>query len=260
VPFQSLSGFVWICDERAQCLDDLDDDVLVSGGHDDYLLSFVRGFRLKLGMRFLSVFLFPALTASTVAAEQANYWPLSEGDRSTFLVVRIQFDGRRPMKNNEQLVLKQEEFEGKRYFRVRTTNGSPSIHVDKLVRKDTTGVYFIDPEEKDAGEQTELLLSLKIGQSWTNVVKKEIRTQTVIGIESVSAAGTEYKDCYHIQSVSKDAKRTEDYWLAPNLGIVKGEVQVDNQITERRSLKSFKRENPYSWTPPTPRPVPRRGN
>jgi hypothetical protein len=215
-----------------------------------------------MSTKLLPMIILAARALSAFASEQDDFWPLVEGNKSLHLVVRVEFDGRRPMRTSEQLVYGQEDFEGKSYFRIRTrmVNGLPSTYVDKLVRKDATGVYFVDPEEKDAGEQTELLLPLKVGQSWTKVVKKDTRTQTVVGVESASAAGTTYKDCYHIRSVSKDGKRTEDYWLAPGMGIVKGEVQIDNKITEWNSLTSFKRANPYSWTPPTPRPVLRTDN
>ena len=181
--------------------------------------------------------------AFAVDADQKDYVPMREGVEWTMDVVITPDKGEAIQATGHRKVTGIVQRDGKQYFRSLTSMespGRPAQEASKLVRKDESGFYTIDEQEKDATEQLEIALPLAVGHSWECVVKGVKQKATVISREDVAIGEKIYKDCYHIRTEGADGKVTEDFWEAPNTGSVKSIVVYANQGKMVLTLRSFK--------------------
>lgn len=122
-------------------------------------------------MRFLPLLLGFVLTSISLAADQSEYLPLSEGCEWTMDAVLISPQGEKSTATGRRKVAATEQRGGKTFHRTRSwVEGGPfPMEYSKLTRKDDTGFYSLDPKDADAKEQTEVLLPLEVGKSWQRV-------------------------------------------------------------------------------------------
>jgi hypothetical protein len=134
----------------------------------------------------------------------------------------------------------QVERDGKKYFRVRTWIESAATAkkvVTKLTRMDETGVYTIEEGEKGATEQREIAFPLMLNQSWKR--HGGAMKDTIVALETVTIGDTSYENCLHIRTTTPDAKFSESYWVAPNVGNVKSMMSFADGSKIILTLREF---------------------
>jgi hypothetical protein len=187
-----------------------------------------------------------AFAVLSPAAEEAEYLPLASGHEWIMDVTVTGPDGAVSKGAARRKIGSSEKRGGKEYLRITTIIEKPlkPSNTAKLTRKDETGVYIIEASDPESKEQTEIVLPLKVGQTWKKSFEKKIFTDTVIGLESVKVQGKTYANCFHIRTTSSDGSFTEDYWEAPGIGSVKSEMVYGNGGRIVLTLREFKPGEP----------------
>ena len=130
------------------------------------------------------------------------------------------------------------EKDGKTYFRIRAhwENLPNNPDLTTFARKDEKGVYSIN----GTVEKTELVLPLKIGAKWEQPSPDGTMTVTVLGIETIEVEGKSYKNCFHLRGNFFGTIYTDDFWQAPNVGLVKSENVNKDGTKLTFTLKEFR--------------------
>ena len=183
-----------------------------------------------------------ALTTVSRAADADEYAPHHDGDEWIMDAVIVSPQGAITNATIHRKRSGTEERNGKTYARTRTwLEGGPfAFDETKLTRKDATGFYSLDPKDPNAAEKVELLLPLKVGQTWPKRIGQLNATDTVIGRETVTLNGETYQNCFHIRTASPDGKYTEDYWEAPKVGGIKSVIDYGNGASITLAVREFK--------------------
>jgi hypothetical protein len=190
-------------------------------------------------MRFLPLLFSVVLTATSFGAD--DYLPLAVGNEWVMDAVLTSPAGEVSKTTARRRTGGTTEHDGKVYHRVVTALEGPNASAyTKLHRKDETGYYSVDVRDENAKEQTEVVLPLKIGQSWKRTSGAVNLTDTVIAQEDVTINGKTYEKCFHIRVTTTDGSYTEDYWEAPGVGCVKSETVFGNGGKISLTLRSFK--------------------
>jgi hypothetical protein len=192
-------------------------------------------------MRFLLLAMMMAVCGCSPSAKE-DYVPLAVGDEWTMGATVVSATGHALECIARRQIEGAVERDGKIYFRSRSTmEGMPTkVEITKLVRKDEKGFFSIEEAKKGAVEQTEIVLPLKVGNTWKRTMGSTSVTDTVIGVESVSISGKTYDKCYRIRSVTADNSLTEDFWQAPHVGDVKSVITYGSGAKITLTLKEFK--------------------
>jgi|GEM_PF-3177739 len=171
--------------------------------------------------------------------EDAVYCPMAEGAEWVFdWVISAPGEVRRDEMHRVQG--SSVTLGGKVYGKQRTWSGNaePPGTPEELVRQDATGFYGLEPNANGGKEYCLVPFPLKPGtsrQTFTvDGVPSEIR---VLGVETVTAAGKTYEQCYHLQTTA--AGMTDDSWLAPHVGLVQSRVALSDGTAMFGSLRSF---------------------
>lgn len=101
--------------------------------------------------------------------------------------------------------------------------------------------YIVWAEEGEDGAIREYLRIWKIGSkkgdTWTSTMGESELTLTFLGIEEVKVEAGTYKDARRVGFEMKDEEKgqtlTGEYWLVPNVGLVKMQMkQMDQTVYE----------------------------
>ncbi|PAW80194.1 MAG: hypothetical protein B9S33_18895 [Pedosphaera sp. Tous-C6FEB] len=199
--------------------------------------------RLPL-IALLTLFGHVAMLAATKPA--ADYLPLGEGSEWTMDIEVTYAAGQRIQGIGRRVTGPSEVRDGKTYFRSRTWEefeGQPRQERTKLMRKDAVGLHSIDLSRKVPREEIEIVLPLKVGARWQtrHLYGKELNHE-VVSQESVVIGEKTYPNCFHIRTTSAAGDYTEEFWEAPDIGLVKAEVTMPGvQVTLK--LRKFKSAN-----------------
>jgi hypothetical protein len=197
------------------------------------------------GMRFLSLLLLTMASVVSFAADHSDYLPMAVGMEWTMDLKVTKPDGTAASGTSRRVIGPVKEIDGKTYHQQRTWSegGASAKEMVKWLRKDDKGVFSLDPLKPKQPEQQETGLPLEVGKKWTTLVGGEGFAHTVVANEEISIQGTVYKDCFHIQAVSKRGILTEDYWEAPKLGCVKSSMTLADGTKIEVALREFKPGN-----------------
>lgn len=191
------------------------------------------------------VLVISSFTPHLFATSEQDYLPLREGDEWTMDVTIVAPNGQKFTATGRRRVGEQIERDGKTYHQVRTwiEDGPFPFDQVKLMRKAATGVYSLDPQWKGQKEQLEIVLPLKVGQTWKRVNGPQNLNERVVALESVTVGEKIFENCYRVRSESSDGQFTEDYWEAPILGSIKSDItSFGSRI--RLTLREFKPGKP----------------
>lgn len=180
-------------------------------------------------------------TKPSNAPEQREYLPLNEDYEWTMNARIVSVTGTTLNAMAHRKVERRVVRDGKSYFQMHTWVENKVLPVDYtlLCRKDRFGFYTITEGETRDEEQLELILPLKVGQSWQRLVGKYPVKDAVISVETVTVEGRRYTDCFHIRSATPDGSFTEDSWEAPDVGCVKSEMAFGNGARITLTLTDF---------------------
>ena len=192
----------------------------------------------------LALFGHATLVAATKPAP--DYLPLREGVEWTMDIEVTYPAGQRLSGVGRRVTGPAEVRDGKTYFRTRTWEefeGQPRRERTKLMRKDASGLHTIDLSAVTPKEEMEVALPLKVGGRWQTkhlhgmVLNHEVMTQ-----ETVVVGGKTYTNCFHIRTTSSVGDYTEDFWEAPDVGLVKSLVTMAGAkvVLTLREFKSGK--------------------
>lgn len=192
-------------------------------------------------MRFSLFAVFALFSSVCLAIDKIEYGTLKEGDETVMDVTVSTSDGHEVTGIARRKIGAQEHFNGKLYFRVLSILelGSTSKTVPKLLRRDDTGLYSVDPADKGGVECAELGFPVNVGKSWSKTEHGTTITQTVIAIEDVTVNTKTYANCAHIQSVASDGSMAEDYWEAPGIGSIKSKIAYKEGFGMLFTLREF---------------------
>jgi len=102
--------------------------------------------------------------------------------------------------------------------------GSPPAAA--YIRKTKSEIRLCPNLTDTAGEMKQLVLPLKIGNSWiVGVSQTDTLIGKVIGIERVTVPVGEFDSCYKIEIKAKNADFQRFFWLAKEIGIIKNEIK-----------------------------------
>ncbi|HEY3899921.1 MAG TPA: hypothetical protein VGM54_14980 [Chthoniobacter sp.] len=194
-------------------------------------------------MRTLYLLLIAAVLTcgQALAATDPTIWfPLSEGCSWVMDAKMVAPNGSIVPGIAHRVVEGQVERYGKTYHRVRTWMESTAAAknvVTKLTRMDATGVYTIEESEKGATEEREVVFPLMANQSWKR--RGGALKDVILGLENITIGDTTYENCLHIRTTTPDAKFSENYWVAPNVGNVKSVMSFANGAKIILTLREF---------------------
>lgn len=191
-------------------------------------------------MRILPILVLIALRSLAFASDKPQYGTLVVGDEMV-MDVTLTFSGKSLNGSARRKIEASEQHNEKAYFRVVSILeiGPTPQTVIKLMRRDDTGVYSIDPTKTNAAEELELSLPLEIEKHWTKTFQGRATTHTVLAIETLNTNGKAYSDCAHVRSVGTDGS-TEDYWEAPGVGAIRSVIVYPNGMRMELNLREFK--------------------
>jgi hypothetical protein len=193
---------------------------------------------------FIFAAFFGCLASPLIAADEED-WPMNQGDEWVFDVVMVLSDDRKFNATCRSKIGAKVERNGKTYHSSKMSiEGGPfPFESLKLLRKDEKGLYSLDPRNPDATEQTEIVLPLKVGQTWEHSEGLYRLKTEVIGLEKVVIGGKTYDKCYSIRTSAANGGYVEDYWAAPGVGTIKSEM-VQEGARFSLTLREFKRAKP----------------
>ena len=170
------------------------------------------------------------------ALAEDDYFPLALGQEKTMVVHYT--DG-----GPETFVCSRVEGTvqrgGKTYFVVRKYyNAYRGKGSTALIRKDKKGTYTLSNSQENAVEEIGFRPPMTSGATRVRDVAGP-RTYTNMGLEALGIAGITYKNCHHIRATMEDAKFSDDYWYAPNVGLIKEIVVFPNGRRMTAVLKNF---------------------
>jgi hypothetical protein len=198
---------------------------------------------IPLSMRALYLFFIAAVLScgqARAATDPTIWFPLSEGCSWVMEAKMVAPNGAIVPGVAHRVVEGQVERDGKKYFRVRTwmeSSAAAKNVVTKLTRMDATGVYTIEEGEKGATEQREIAFPLMANQSWKR--QGGALKDVILGLETVEIGDNVYENCLHIRTTTPDAKFSENYWVAPNVGNVKSVMSFSNGAKIILTLREF---------------------
>jgi hypothetical protein len=192
-------------------------------------------------MRFLRLLLLVSACSVCLAVDDSEFFPIATGNEWIMDATMTAPDGSVKKGTVRRKVGGPEKRHGRTYHRVTISieKPLPPSSSTKLTRKDENGVYAIEARDPNSREQTEILLPLKVGQTWTKSLEQKAFTDTVLGIESVTIGKKTYANCFHIQTTSPDGSFTEDYWEAPGIGSIKSEMIYGDGTRISLALREF---------------------
>lgn len=196
----------------------------------------------------LRAFLHPVVAilvslASLSAADESAYIQLKEGAEWTMDAKLVSPKGEVLPAVGRRVIESGVEKDGKKYLRERTwleVKGDKVTGYSKLARKDDAGFYTIQEDQDSATEQCEIVLPLKVGQSWEFTSKGKTMKCSVIGLETVTIGDKTYENCFHLRTTGADGNFTEDFWESPNEGSVKSELVYAGGVKMSFTLTEFK--------------------
>ncbi len=128
---------------------------------------------------------------------------------------------------------------------VATVTGVPFLH-DFITyrRKAANGSYCILADDPDRKEMLETPLPLKVGAEWTMENKRGNVSYHVVSREAVTVGGTKYEGCYRISYESVGNPYTARYWVSPDRGNVREEIDMKGERLHI-TLESFEVREPH---------------
>lgn len=178
------------------------------------------------------------LLTATSACSQAygkNYFPLSDSATWDYSGSYSSTDGKHFPVRGMMRVDGETIIHGQRYFKfVITTDfsivpGEPQKAEDvRYYRVAQNGIYFLTGKDTNKPESLELPLPIPIGVKWLSGTTEAQAERA----GTMKAAGREYTDCLKITYRPASGIRSTEYFLAPDVGIIKA-VYVNN--TEPKS-------------------------
>ena len=177
------------------------------------------------GMRYVLFSLLIVLRFSAFAED--DYYPLVIGQERTMLLVMMEPDGSATIGREITKIERTVEKGGHAYFlcHVWSEGFQDKIDFTYLARKDDSGVYIIDERSGFADERRELILPLKSGLSWNQVIGPRTFTTTITGLENVKVYGDKTVDnCYHFQNTVDDDSCIRSASYANGIGMVKNSL------------------------------------
>ena len=121
--------------------------------------------------------------------------------------------------------------QGKRYFKfisnAEFSIGTTPVKNSEVIyyRVDSNGIYKIDDKRKDKPEYIDMPLPIPIGVSWISQPPEGNATE--VRAEhggTVEVNGRKYGDCIKVTYTFEDKKTVIAYYLARDIGIVKGTI------------------------------------
>jgi len=158
------------------------------------------------------------------ALAEDDYYPLVIGQERTMLLVMMEPDGSATIGQEITKIERTVEKNGHAYFlcHVWFEGFQDKVDYTYLARKDESGVYIIDERSAFADERRELILPLKSGSSWKQVIGPRTFTTTITGLENVKVYGDKTVDnCYHSQITVDDDNCIRSASYANGIGMVK---------------------------------------
>lgn len=183
--------------------------------------------------------------ATLVAATKPtpDHFPLREGVEWTMDIEVTYPDGQRLRGVGRRVTGPAEVRDGKTYFRSRTWEefeGQPRRERAKLMRKDANGLHSIDLSAETQKEEVEAALPLKVGSRWqTKHLHRMVLNHEVMAQDTVVIGGKTYANCFHIRTTSAAGDYIEDFWEAPDVGLVKSVVTMTG-VKVVLTLREFK--------------------
>lgn len=172
------------------------------------------------------------------AEHKQDYFPISESSRWEYKA-RVVFENGKAVNGTVVNYSAGEVIiQGKRYIKyISTTEFYTGASTTKnsevsYYRIASDGVYKIDDKHKDQPEYLEMPLPIPIGLTW--ISQSPGRGEAEVHAEnagSVEVNGRKYEGCLKVVYRLKDAAGTIDYYLAPDIGIVKGVITKSSPIT-----------------------------
>jgi len=166
------------------------------------------------------------LTRAADPAPGDDYEPLALGQDSLMTATQIGPDGAKQVGTAHQRVEEAVMRNGQIYFRFHTWTEGWLENPDftDLLRKDEKAFYRLLEDQPDAVEEIDLVLPLKVGNSWSHKGLIGTLKTTVLEQEDVTVNGKTYSKCFHTRTVAADGSHTEDSWDAPGVGTVRSDT------------------------------------
>ena len=186
---------------------------------------------MKTSFRLFALLaLFAHATLFAATKPSPDHFPLREGVEWRMDIEVTYPDGQRLRGGGRRVTGPAEVRDGKTYFRSRTWEEfevQPRRERVKLVRKDANGLHSIDLSAETQKEEMEAALPLKVGGRWqTKHLHRMVLNHEVIAQETVVIGGKTYSNCFHIRTTATAGDYTEDFWEAPDVGLVKTVVTM----------------------------------
>jgi hypothetical protein len=182
-----------------------------------------RHYRAKL-LSALSLFLLLSTTPACARSGGKDYFPLSDG-------ARWEYAGRVSSPNGQFNVPASIHIEGetiiqgRRYFKyviasdLSALTKAPRLSEEvRYYRVAQDGIYFLLGKDTGGDELLEMPLPIPIGVNWLSGTS-EVHAERV---GNIKVGGREYADCMKVTYKGASDGRHTEYYLAPDVGIVKG--------------------------------------
>ena len=186
---------------------------------------------MKISFRLFALLaLFGHATLLAATKPAPDYFPLREGVEWT-MDIEVTYPADQRLRGVGRRVTGPAEVrDGKTYFRSRTWEefeGQPRRERSKLMRKDASGLHSIDLSAETPKEEMEVALPLKVGSRWqTKQLHGMVLNHEVMAQETVVIGRKTYANCFHIRTTSAAGDYTEEFWEAPDVGLVKSLVTM----------------------------------
>jgi len=193
-------------------------------------------------MRYVLFSLMIAFMGFSALAED-DYYPLVIGQERTMLLVMRELDGSAIIGEEITKIEKTVEKNGHTYFlcHVWSEGFRDKVDYTYLARKDESGVYLIDERSGFADERRELILPLKSGLSWKQVIGLRTFTTTITRLDNVKVYGDKtVGNCYHTQITVDDDGCIRSASYANGIGMVRNSLILKAGRSSVYMLKEFK--------------------
>lgn len=173
--------------------------------------------------RIIALCLLIAAAPACAKAGGKDYFPLTAGARWEY-AGRIfspngQFDVPALARIEGETIIR-----GRRYFKYVITSDLSAVTKSlwrseevRYYRTDRDGIYFLPGKDTSSEEMLEMPLPVGTGTSWLSGTS-EVKAETA---GTVNVDGREYIDCLKITYIGLGGVKRTEYYLAPNVGVVR---------------------------------------
>ncbi len=183
--------------------------------------------------------LLPLAVFASPSAER--YFPLKPGSRWVWDITVTTPDGDVSKTTGTRQIGSEVVRSGNSYIQMLDSMQIPGSEAHAvLCRVDDAGVFILEEQRAENTEQCDIVLPLKTGQIWNKTFMGRPSTSTVLGLEILQIGAVSYEDCYHIRTQSDDGACKQDFWLAPDVGMVKAEITSKGGGRMLLRLREFK--------------------